>query len=99
MPRKVHFEIPKSRREVGVFQTDAMTVEATSVGARAANEVSEDTLTIVRINPEDIPEFIRWARSLYKEWLKTQPKQSKGNTKIRRIDLDDEEEDDLDDAL
>lgn len=99
MPRKVHFEIPKSRREVGVFQTEAMTVEATTVNARAADEVSEDTLTIVRINPQDVPELIRWARSLYKEWLKTQPQKGRGNTRIRRIDSDDEDEDDLDDAI
>lgn len=99
MPRQVHFEIPKSRREVGVFKTEAVTVEATTVDARRADEVAENVLTIVRINPQDIPALLRWARSLYKEWEKTQPKTMRGNEGIRRIISEDtnlSEEDDED---
>jgi hypothetical protein len=99
MTRKVHFEIPKSRREVGVFIVDAMTVEAASQTARGAEEVTEDQLTIVRINPEDIPAFIRWSRALYKEWLKTQPQAKRGHETTRRINLDIDEEDGDDDAI
>jgi hypothetical protein len=99
MPRKVHFEIPKSRREVGVFIADAMTVEAASISARAADEVTEDQLTVVRINPEDVPALLRWARSMYREWAKTQPKAVRGHETTRRVDLGDDDEDDEDDAL
>jgi hypothetical protein len=99
VPRQVHFEIPKSKREVGVFKADALTVESTTVDAHKFNEVGEDVLTIIRINPQDIPALLRWARSLYREWEKTQPKRMRGNEAVRRIDVDDGDEDDLEDAL
>jgi hypothetical protein len=103
MPRTVEFEIPKNRREVSVFKADAMTVQAMPSDARKGMEVDENLTTIVRIKPQDIPELIRWARSNYKEWLKTQPGQGKsdkpGMTRRIDVDLDDLGEDGDDDAI
>lgn len=85
MARTVEFEIPKNRREVSVFKAEAMTVQSMPTEARRGSEVAEDLTTIVRIHPKDIPELIRWARPIYKEWLKTQPGQGKTENGTTRV--------------
>ena len=101
MARTVEFEIPKNRREVSVFSAEAITVQAMPSDARKGMEVQENLTTIVRIEPKDIPELIRWARSNYKEWLKTQPGQGPKTAGTTRRIADDDGlgEDGDDDAL